>query len=162
MTQPLLMSWESTGRCGEVGGPELSSSALNCGDNMSTWDVWILARYSLILLGFWHESKSLAGGVSIKSLTRLKLKISGWNLRDGMARVGERCIQTSMDGSAEYVHYNPQRGVCPCYGAYHYHQEITIFPVASHHGVLQQQEEAQISRDLGHPGKWASERNRTQ
>lgn len=155
-------SWESTGRCGEVDGPVPSSSALERGDNMSTWGAWILAQYSLILLGFWHESKNLAGGVSIKSLTRLKLKVSGWSLTDGEARVGERCIQTSMGRSAEYAHCNLQRGVCPCYGAHHYHQEITIFPAASHHRVLQQQEEAQISRDLAHPGKWASERNWTQ
>lgn len=128
----------------------------------TTWVVWILAQYSPILLGFWHESKGLAGSVSIKSLTRLKLKVSGWNPRDGVARVGERCIQASMGRSAEYVHCNPQRGVCPSYGAHRYHEEITIFPVASHPRVLQQQEEAQISRDLAHPGKWASERNQAQ
>lgn len=157
-----LMSWGSTGRWGEVREPVQPSSAPNHTDSMTTRDVWILAHYSSVLLGFWHESKSLAGSMSIKSLTRLKLKVSGWKLRDEEARVGERSIQTSMAGSAEYVHCNPQRGVCPCYGAHHYHQEIMIFPFASHHRVLQQQEEAQISRDLAHPGKWASERNWTQ
>lgn len=157
-----LMSWESTRRCGEVGGPVSPSSALSHGDNVSTRDVWILAQYSSVLLGFWHESKSLAGSVSIKSLTRIKLKVSGWNPRDGVARVGERCIQTSMGRSAECAHCNPQRGVCPCYGEHHYHEEITIFPDASHPRVLQQQEEAQISRDLAHPGKWASETNQAQ
>lgn len=157
-----LMSWGSTGRWGEVGEPVQLSSAPNHRDNMTTRHVWILAQYSSVLLGFWHESKSLAGSVSIKSLTRLKLKVSGWKLRDEEARVGERSIQTSMAGSAEYVHCNPQRGVCPCYGAHHYHQEIMIFPFASHHRVLQQQEEAQISQHLAHPGKWASERNWTQ
>lgn len=157
-----LMSWGSTGRWGEVGEPVQLSSALNHRDNMTTRDVWILAQYFSVLLAFWHESKSLAGSVSIKSLTRLKLKVSGWKLRDEEARVGERSSQTSMAGSAEYIHCNPQRGVCPCYGAHHYHQEITIFPFASHHRVLQQQEEAQISQHLAHPGKWASERNWTQ
>lgn len=71
-----LMSWESTGRCGKVGGPVPPNSALNHGD-VSTQDVWILAQYSSVLLDFWHESKSLAGSVSIKSLTRVKLKVSG-------------------------------------------------------------------------------------
>lgn len=106
-----LMSWGSTGRWGEVREPVQPSSAPNHTDNMTTRDVWILAHYSSVLLGFWHESKSLAGSMSIKSLTRLKLKVSGWKLRDEEARVGERSIQTSMAGSAEYVHCNPQRGV---------------------------------------------------
>ena len=74
--------------------------------------------------------------------------------------MGERRIQTSMGGNAKYAHRNPWSGVCPSYGAHCYRREKVIFPVASHHGVLQQQEEAQISRDLAHPGKWARETER--
>lgn len=74
---------------------------------MSTRDVTVLVQYSSISLGIWHECKALAGSVSIKSLTMLKLKVSGWNPRDGVAKVGERRIQTSMGGNAEYVNCNP-------------------------------------------------------
>jgi len=44
------------------------------------------------------------------------------------------------------------RGEVNGYGARRYHPEKAIFPVASHHGVLQQHKEAQISKGLAHPG----------